>query len=65
MSRAVFIPAGVSHRGVWWFDFATAEIVRTADGQRWRVEDVTPLNVEGAVDVEAVDRWVASQAGPA
>lgn len=47
----------------WWFDFATAEVVRSADGQRWRVEDVTPMNVRGEVDVEAVDRWVLGQPG--
>ncbi len=46
---------------VWRFDFATGEIVRTSDGQRWRVEDVTPLTPPGPVDVEALDRWVLRQ----
>lgn len=45
----------------WWLDYASMEVVRTADGVRWRVEDVTPLNVTGEVDVEAVDRWVLGQ----
>ncbi len=45
----------------WWLDYSSMEVVRTSDGQRWRVEDVTPLNVAGEVDVAAVDRWVLEQ----
>ena len=52
----------MSERSPWWFDAASAELVRRADGMRWRVEDVPPLNVTGEVDVAAVDRWVARQA---
>lgn len=51
------------HPFPWWFDYATAEVVRSADGQRWRVEDVTPLTVRGEVDMAAVDRWVLGQPG--
>lgn len=53
------------HPFPWWFDYATGEIVRSSDGVRWRVGDVTPLvapaNPTGEVDVEAVDRWVLGQ----
>lgn len=45
----------------WWFDYGTAQVVRSSDGQRWDPRDVPPLAVEGAVDVEAVDRWVLAQ----
>lgn len=45
----------------WWFDYGTAEVVRRSDGKRWRVEDVALMCVKGAIDVDAVDRWVVSQ----
>lgn len=37
------------------------ELVRRSDGKRWRVEDVPPLCVKGAVDVDKLDRWVVTQ----
>lgn len=46
---------------LWWIDYETGELVRTADSARWRVEDVPPLNVEDEVDLDAVDRWVHAQ----
>jgi len=50
----------------WWYDVGTHEIVRSSDGQRWRVEDVPELERSAcamrAVDVAAVDRWVLEQA---
>lgn len=38
----------------WWFDYMTAEIVRSSDGSRWRVEHVP------AFTCEEIDAFVAS-----
>lgn len=46
----------------WRFDYDSGEIVRLADQRRWRVENVPPLHTPDlAVDVAAVDAWVAQQ----
>lgn len=57
----ILISMTLRRRTLWWVDYETGELVRTADNARWRVEEIPPMNVEGEVDVDAVDRWVAAQ----
>jgi len=53
--------AGIAGVPVWYDDHDAGEIVRVRDGARWRIEDVPPLSVTGAIDLHAVDRWVEEQ----
>jgi hypothetical protein len=49
---------GVPGAPLWYDDVETGEVVRIADGSRYRIEDVTPLCVRGEIDLHAVDEWI-------